>query len=102
VLYGDWNPSGKLAFTIAHNATDYNGGIITDSNPTSESPPLVHPWPFLLLLVLTGIMIAIKQIPYTERVDIDYRHFDAVSSDEPSAAALNTKTERPVPFVSPV
>ncbi|KAF8312328.1 glycoside hydrolase family 3 protein [Clavulina sp. PMI_390] len=53
ILYGNYNPSGKLPFTIAKQATDYNGGIITDSDPT-----------------------AIKQVPYTERVFIDYRHFD--------------------------
>lgn len=36
VLYGHWNPSGKLPFTIAKAEDDYNGSIITDSDPTSE------------------------------------------------------------------
>jgi len=53
VLYGDWNPSGKLPYTIAKNASDYSGGIVTDSDPVS-----------------------IKQVPYTEKLLIDYRHFD--------------------------
>jgi len=54
VLYGDWNPNGKLPYTIARNASDYSGSIVTDSDPVS-----------------------IKQVPYTERLLIDYRHFDA-------------------------
>jgi len=36
VLYGDWNPSGKLPYTIAKNVSDYSGGIIVDSDPVSE------------------------------------------------------------------
>ncbi|EOD47782.1 putative beta-glucosidase d protein [Neofusicoccum parvum UCRNP2] len=30
VLYGDVNPSGKLAYTIAKNESDYNTGLCTD------------------------------------------------------------------------
>ncbi len=37
VLYGEWNPSGKLPYTIAKIASDYSGGIITDSDPNSAS-----------------------------------------------------------------
>jgi beta-glucosidase len=33
ILYGDANPSGRLPYTIAKNASDYSGGIITDSDP---------------------------------------------------------------------
>lgn len=33
VLYGNWNPSGKLPYTIARSVTDYGGGIITDTDP---------------------------------------------------------------------
>ncbi|KAF7536277.1 hypothetical protein G7054_g4661 [Neopestalotiopsis clavispora] len=48
VLYGDVNPSGKLAHTIAKNATDYPASICADS-----------------------------ECPFTEGVLIDYRWFDA-------------------------
>jgi len=51
VLYGNYNPSGRLPFTIAKNATDYPTKIITG--------------PGLL------------EIPYTEGLLIDYRWFDA-------------------------
>ncbi len=29
VLYGDWNPSGRLPYTIAKSADDYNAPLIT-------------------------------------------------------------------------
>ncbi|KAH9857905.1 beta-glucosidase [Lenzites betulinus] len=52
ILYGDVNPSGRLPFTIAKAETDYSARVIyTGSN--------------------------IVQIPYTEGLFIDYRHFDA-------------------------
>ncbi|KAF8305963.1 beta-glucosidase [Clavulina sp. PMI_390] len=53
ILYGHYNPSGKLPFTIARKPEDYNAPLIWDSDPHT-----------------------IKQIPYSERVFIDYRHFD--------------------------
>ena len=28
MLYGDWNPSGKLPYTIAKQIEDYPGGIV--------------------------------------------------------------------------
>ncbi|KDQ10604.1 glycoside hydrolase family 3 protein [Botryobasidium botryosum FD-172 SS1] len=49
VLYGAWNPSGRLPYTIAKDASDYPASIIDDS----------------------------LDIPYTEGLEIDYRHFDA-------------------------
>jgi len=49
VLYGAWNPSGRLPYTIAKDASDYPAGIVDDS----------------------------LDIPYTEGLEIDYRHFDA-------------------------
>lgn len=54
VVYGDVNPSGRLPYTIAKNASDY---------PAQ--------------LVLGGGGDTILQINYTEGLFIDYRHFDA-------------------------
>lgn len=56
VLYGDWNPSGRLPYTIAKRIEDYSAQVITGN----------------------GIQ-TILSIPYTEGLQIDYRHFDAVS-----------------------
>ncbi|THH07709.1 hypothetical protein EW145_g3196 [Phellinidium pouzarii] len=53
VLYGDVNPSGRLPYTIAKDPSDY---------PAQ--------------LVLGGGDNTILQIPYTEGIFIDYRHFD--------------------------
>lgn len=50
VLYGDWNPSGRLPYTIAKNASDYPAQI-------TRGPGIIN-------------------IPYTEGLEIDYRHFD--------------------------
>ena len=47
VLFGDYNPGGKLVFTLAKNDSDYG----TDISPTYDSN-------------------------YTEGVFLDYRHFD--------------------------
>jgi hypothetical protein len=33
VLYGDWNPSGRLPYTIARNASDYPARLIFGGNP---------------------------------------------------------------------
>ncbi|KAF8654787.1 hypothetical protein AX16_003442 [Volvariella volvacea WC 439] len=52
ILYGDWNPSARLPYTIAKRAEDYSAGLVT----------------------LGGDILA---IPYTEELNIDYRHFDA-------------------------
>ncbi|EIW74780.1 glycoside hydrolase family 3 protein [Coniophora puteana RWD-64-598 SS2] len=54
VLYGDWNPSGKLPYTIAKNVTDYPAHVITG-----------------------GTVEDILSINYTEGLFIDYRWFDA-------------------------
>ncbi|KAK1224287.1 hypothetical protein PQX77_012826 [Marasmius sp. AFHP31] len=54
VLYGDWNPSGKLPYTIAKRLEDYSTG-----------------------LVLGGAPQDIIAIPYADGLQIDYRHFDA-------------------------
>ncbi|KAI0768458.1 beta-glucosidase [Trametes elegans] len=54
VLYGDYNPSGRLPFTIAKQETDYPARVI-----------------------YTGSDIV--PIPYTEGLLIDYRHFDAAN-----------------------
>ena len=54
MLYGDVNPSGKLPFTIAKNETDYSARVTYTGSGT-------------------------VQIPYSEGLFIDYRHFDKVN-----------------------
>ncbi|KIM71494.1 glycoside hydrolase family 3 protein [Piloderma croceum F 1598] len=54
VLYGDWNPSGRLPYTIARNASDYPAHLVFGGDSTD-----------------------IVKINYTEGLLIDYRHFDA-------------------------
>jgi hypothetical protein len=56
VLYGDYNPSGRLPYTIAKSPADYPAQLVTGGAPS-----------------------AILSINYTEGLFIDYRHFDAVS-----------------------
>lgn len=55
VLYGDYNPSGKLPYTIAKNASDYPAHPVNET--WTPNYPIV--------------------IPYTEGLLIDYRWFDA-------------------------
>lgn len=57
VLFGDVNPSGKLPYTIAYNASDYNAPIVNFTNVDNSDPNL---W----------------QSNFTEDLLIDYRHFD--------------------------
>jgi hypothetical protein len=57
VLYGDWNPSGRLPYTIAKDINDYPAQRTLGGGPDD-----------------------IISIPYTEGLFIDYRYFDAVSS----------------------
>ncbi|KAG6868143.1 hypothetical protein C0993_007217 [Termitomyces sp. T159_Od127] len=54
VLYGDWNPSGRLPYTIAKRLEDYSAQITSGGTPGS-----------------------ILQVPYTEGLLIGYRGFDA-------------------------
>ncbi|OCH90099.1 hypothetical protein OBBRIDRAFT_627233 [Obba rivulosa] len=54
VLYGDFNPSGRLPYTIAKSPSDY------PAQPTGGGGPN-----------------DIISVPYTEGLFIDYRHFDA-------------------------
>ncbi|KAK7694472.1 hypothetical protein QCA50_001658 [Cerrena zonata] len=54
VLYGAYNPSGKLPYTIAKSVNDYSAQLITNGN-------------------------GIVPIPYNEGLFIDYRHFDAAN-----------------------
>ncbi|KFA68987.1 hypothetical protein S40285_08855 [Stachybotrys chlorohalonatus IBT 40285] len=56
VLYGDVSPSGKLPYTIAHKASDYNAPIVTEVQTTGQ-----YDW----------------QVYFDEKLEIDYRHFDA-------------------------
>jgi beta-glucosidase len=60
VLYGDVNPSGHLPYTIAYAAQDYNGPIVTNINTTGKDD-----W----------------QSYFDERLETDYRHFDAQDID---------------------
>lgn len=55
VLWGDVNPSGKLPYTIAYKADDYNGPIVNITDPTDADA---------------------FQADFTEGLLIDYRHFD--------------------------
>ncbi|KAJ7429190.1 glycoside hydrolase family 3 protein [Mycena latifolia] len=55
ILFGAYNPSGRLPYTIGKSITDYPAQVIY----TSPTP------------ILT--------IPYTEGIFLDYRHFDAAS-----------------------
>jgi len=55
-LYGAWNPSAKLPYTIAKSVLDYPTGVITGGGPED-----------------------ILSIPYNEGLNIDYRHFDALN-----------------------
>ncbi|KAG6374229.1 glycoside hydrolase superfamily [Boletus reticuloceps] len=54
VLYGNWNPSGRLSYTIAKNASDYSAQLTLGGGGTEILP-----------------------INYTEGLFIDYRWFDA-------------------------
>ncbi|PPQ69063.1 hypothetical protein CVT25_004239, partial [Psilocybe cyanescens] len=54
VLYGAYNPSGRLPYTIGKTDTDYGTEIITTGSSSSNILP----------------------IPYNEGLFIDYRHFD--------------------------
>lgn len=56
VLYGAVNPSGRLPYTIALNASDYNAPPTTAVSTTG-----IDDW----------------QSWFSERLEIDYRHFDA-------------------------
>ena len=57
VLYGDFSPSGRLPYTIAKSLADYSAQLVTGGTETD-----------------------IILIEYTEGLNIDYRHFDAVST----------------------
>nr|AAM94393.3 avenacinase [Rasamsonia emersonii] len=57
VLFGDVNPSGKLPYTIAYQASDYNAPIVNFTGVDDNDPNL---W----------------QSNFTEGLLIDYRHFD--------------------------
>ncbi|KAI0080033.1 beta-glucosidase [Panus rudis PR-1116 ss-1] len=54
VLYGAFNPTGRLPYTIAKRLSDYSAQLVTGGRAQD-----------------------ILDIPYTEALNIDYRHFDA-------------------------
>ncbi len=53
VLYGDFNPSGRLPYTIGKNRTDYSADVLYYNDTVTP------------------------QINYTEALNIDYRYFDS-------------------------
>ncbi|TFK67227.1 glycoside hydrolase family 3 protein [Pluteus cervinus] len=57
ILYGDWNPSGRLPYTIARRPEDYPAAVVGDNGDPNT----------------------VLEIPYTEGLHIDYRHFDAAN-----------------------
>jgi hypothetical protein len=57
ILYGDVNPSGKLPFTVAKNASDYPAVVIRGGDYGQD----------------------VLDVQYYEGLEIDYRWFDAVS-----------------------
>lgn len=59
ILYGDVNPSGKLPYTIAFNASDYDFAGLTNSTRLQETED-PNAW----------------QSDFSEGLLIDYRHFD--------------------------
>ncbi|KAF7975977.1 hypothetical protein HWV62_8124 [Athelia sp. TMB] len=54
VLYGDWNPSGRLPYTIAQRAADYPASLVLGGSPDE-----------------------ILKIDYSEGLLVDYRWFDS-------------------------
>ncbi|KAI9688351.1 MAG: hypothetical protein M1822_001300 [Bathelium mastoideum] len=59
ILWGDYNPSGKLPYTIAYNESDYDFAPITNSSALLNTTD-PDAW----------------QSDFTERLLIDYKHFD--------------------------
>lgn len=57
ILYGDYNPSGHLPYTIAYNSSDYDFAPVVSSVENTTDP---NAW----------------QADFKERLLIDYRHFD--------------------------
>lgn len=55
ILWGTVNPSGKLPYTIAHSAADYNAPVVNVTHPTTANA---------------------FESTFTEGLMIDYRHFD--------------------------
>ncbi|CDW97530.1 hypothetical protein [Sporisorium scitamineum] len=53
VLYGDFNPSGRLPYTIGKNRTDYSADVLYYNDTVTP------------------------QVNYTEKLNVDYRHFDS-------------------------
>lgn len=53
VMYGSYNPSGRLPYTIARDRSDYSADIIYVNTDVPETP----------------------QVDYNEGLNIDYRHF---------------------------
>jgi beta-glucosidase len=63
VLYGGYNPTGRLPYTIAKRVEDYSAQLILGGTPAQ-----------------------VLDIPYEEKLLIDYRWFDAVCTIFPNPA----------------
>lgn len=38
ILYGDWNPTGRLPYTIAKSPSDYSAKVITEGSWSTVTP----------------------------------------------------------------
>lgn len=59
VLYGDYNPTGKLPYTVAFEESDYNAPLVNLTGEITDP----NAW----------------QADFTEGLLVDYRHFDAAN-----------------------
>lgn len=77
MLYGDYNPSGRLPYTIAKDSADYPTNLTLGT--WEPNYPIVIP--YTEEYVLVAIRVACFLIAYeilSLRLLIDYRWFDAV------------------------
>ena len=77
VLYGDYNPSGRLPYTIARNDGDYPAHRVLD--PWTPNYPVVIPYTegcVPVAGVRRALFFAHEMVKF--RLLIDYRWFDAV------------------------
>jgi hypothetical protein len=75
VLYGNWNPSGRLPYTIAKKVEDYPAQLLISNSSNVLEIPYTERF---VLLLFDRFYVAYSQI----RLEIDYRHFDAVSKQD--------------------
>lgn len=71
VLYGAWNPSGKLPYTIAKSASDYPTQVITGGEPGDAlSIPYTEGWVPVRLTWLKDevVLTPVQQVVYRLQV----------------------------------